>query len=237
MPNRARYAGAIGLSALTGPRSPARVEAGSPLSGGSGVYHREVSPITRITRQELGCNPLTPPAPSARGDGLRTGRTLVRRPDTTAAALGGPSSGVPASTHHPHRHHAQQAGPISGSTWGVRVAGCPQSHTMTPAAGKRRPQWNTITTPARDGSPTFATRTPEPAPAPQNPHPRPRTRTRTPEPAPAPQNPHPHPHPRTRTAPQNPCPHHTPPTPGVARPAVRPAPAERRRAPVHPVRR
>ena len=52
-----------------------------------------------------------------------------------------------ASSRCPHRHHAQQAGRILASSWGLRVAGCPngtrcsrsengpQRHTITPPGG------------------------------------------------------------------------------------------------------
>jgi hypothetical protein len=44
-------------------------------------------------------------------------------------------------------------------------AGCPQLHTLTPAAGNRRPKRHTITTPAPDGRPMSATAAPQRAPA------------------------------------------------------------------------
>jgi hypothetical protein len=46
---------------------------------------------------------------------------------------------VPTSTQPPHRHHAHSAGRISGSSWGVQVAGCPHVHTLATAVGKRGP--------------------------------------------------------------------------------------------------
>ena len=59
--------------------------------------------------------------------------------DDGLRASGDPQSGGRASTHHPHRHHAQHAVRILGSSWIFRVAECPHRHTLTSAAGKRGP--------------------------------------------------------------------------------------------------
>jgi hypothetical protein len=75
-----------------------------------------------------------------------------------------PASGGRASPHCPHRHHAQQAGRTRGSTWVLRVAGRPQRHTQTPAAGNRRPN----DTRSRPSPRPTRRHSPQP---PQNPHP------------------------------------------------------------------
>ena len=59
---------------------------------------------------------------------------------TRGETHGPPGSGTPSSLSP-----RASAGRILGSSWGVRVAGCPQRHTLTPWAGKRAPKRHTIT--------------------------------------------------------------------------------------------
>ncbi len=92
-------------------------------------------------------------------DRWRLGRRRRRPPPRLAR----PSAGWRASAHRPHRHHAQQAGRILGSSWGLRVAGCPQRHTLTRTAGERGPQQHTVMAPAQGGSPASSTAASEPA--------------------------------------------------------------------------
>ena len=88
------------------------------------------------------------------------------------AASRGPSDGLAVSrdrvlprtpAHRPHRHRRPHTlDGYRGQRGHFRSRGCPQPHTLTPAAGKRRPQRHTITVPARNASQAPA-RTPSPA--------------------------------------------------------------------------
>ena len=76
----------------------------------------------------------------------------------------------PTSTHRPHRHHAQQAGRIQTSSWGVWTAGNPHAHTVTCKTGRPGPQCHTITAPDPDRLGGIARRRPTTTTRPGEPH-------------------------------------------------------------------
>jgi hypothetical protein len=131
---------------------------------------RKQHPIRQPHPMRAGPSPAPQIAAFACGGALRRGLRRGLRPAAQApvSALGETLGRRPASTHRPHRHHAQHAGRITGLSWGVRVVGRPQGHTLAPAAAKRRPERNTIVAPAQAGSPASSRAAPNSRAAPKS---------------------------------------------------------------------
>jgi hypothetical protein len=128
LPVVARVPAVARLPAVAPPGAPAR----SP-SRACHLRHRQVRrPVTYAIDMPYRCRWRSRQVPfgvDGVADSLRSGQGL--RPRSQA------------STHRPHRYHAQHAGRTHGSSWILRVAESPQRHTLTSAAGKRGLQRHT----------------------------------------------------------------------------------------------